>query len=155
MSILWTIVQSKTDIASQPSFPTPPTIVFHGLESTGKTSITKAVLESLEVPYALVDSRECITARHLLEQASIASRYGALQFAAENAAVGAQSRCETVNTLENHLEKTVHGLPKFVLVFDGIDRQREMSPTLIPGLARLGSIVRIPSFYYLHDLLTI
>ena len=33
-------------------------------------------------------------------------------------------------------------LPKLILVFDGIDKQREAQPTLIPGLVRLGSIVR-------------
>jgi origin recognition complex subunit 5 len=130
-----------TDLTSQPSFPTPPTLVIHGLEATGKSSVTKSVLESLEVPHVVVDSRECITARHLLEQASISSREVAQRLAAEHASVGALSRCETVNTLENHLEKNLKGLSKFVLVFDGIDRQKEMSPTLIPGLARLGSIV--------------
>lgn len=30
---------------------------------------------------------------------------------------------------------------KFVLVLDGIDRQREAPPTLLPALARMGEIV--------------
>lgn len=30
---------------------------------------------------------------------------------------------------------------KFVLVFDGIDKQRETPPTLLPALARVGEIV--------------
>jgi origin recognition complex subunit 5 len=33
-----------------------------------------------------------------------------------------------------------HG-DKFVLVFDGIDAQREAPPTLIPALARFGEMV--------------
>lgn len=115
--------------------------MIHGLDATGKTSITKSVLEILRVPYAFIDSRECITARHLLEQASTSTNEVVQQIAADNASSGAQVRCETVNTLENYLEKILNGIPKFALVFDGIDRQKEMLPTLIPGLARLGSIV--------------
>lgn len=30
---------------------------------------------------------------------------------------------------------------RFVLVFDGIDKQREAPPTLIPALARMGELV--------------
>lgn len=30
---------------------------------------------------------------------------------------------------------------RFVLVFDGIDKQREPPPTLLPALARLGELV--------------
>jgi len=34
---------------------------------------------------------------------------------------------------------------RFVLVFDGIDRQREAPGTLLPGLARLSEIVSLLS----------
>jgi hypothetical protein len=40
---------------------------------------------------------------------------------------------------------------RFVLVFDGIDRQRDAPPTLLPALARLGEIVRPPP----HPLLSL
>jgi origin recognition complex subunit 5 len=53
-----------------------------------------------------------------------------------------QPRCDSVNSLSNNLEKLLRHTTKFVLVFDDIDRQREATPTLVPGLARLGSIVR-------------
>jgi origin recognition complex subunit 5 len=40
---------------------------------------------------------------------------------------------------------------RFVLVFDGVDHQRDAPPTLLPALARLGEVVR-PSFTpFLHE----
>jgi hypothetical protein len=50
-------------------------------------------------------------------------------------------RCENVNSLAAHLERVLRQLPKLILVFDGIDKQREAPPTLVPGLVRLGSVV--------------
>lgn len=54
----------------------------------------------------------------------------------------AQTRCDSLNTLQTHLEKTLKGIPKFVLVLDGIDRQKEAPFTLLAGLARFGFHVR-------------
>lgn len=34
-----------------------------------------------------------------------------------------------------------HTKDKFVLVLDGIDRQRDAPPTLLPALARMGEVV--------------
>ena len=47
----------------------PRCFVIHGLEATGKSSITRVVLETLQVRHAIVDSKECVTGRQLLEQA--------------------------------------------------------------------------------------
>ena len=52
------------------------------------------------------------------------------------------SRCENVSALVVHLQRLLKGYEKFVLVFDGVDKQREAPPTLIPALARLGEFVR-------------
>jgi hypothetical protein len=41
------------------------------------------------------------------------------------------------------------GKRRFVLVFDGIDHQRDAPPTLLPALARLGEIVRFS--HYIHQ----
>lgn len=59
---------------------------------------------------------------------------------------GAASRCESASQLTVELSKMLKyaSRPKdfrFVLVFDGIDRQREAPATLIPALARLSEIV--------------
>jgi origin recognition complex subunit 5 len=40
-----------------------------------------------------------------------------------------------------HLQRLLKEGPKFVLVFDGVDKQRDAPPTLLPALARLGEYV--------------
>ena len=47
------------------------------------------------------------------------------------------ARCENINVLVVHLQKLLRGQRKFVLVFDGIDNQREAPPTLLAALTRL------------------
>ncbi|OWO98683.1 origin recognition complex subunit Orc [Marssonina coronariae] len=139
-------------------------IVLHGLEATGKSAILKALLEELSdsssdrrtkssvghpedsLRYAVVKSAECIGGRHLLEQT----------VGAVSKAVGWKDnvgRCENLSQLTVELGKLLDGWAtsaaaeeqgvkqRFVLVFDGIDRQRDAPPTLLPALARLGEII--------------
>ncbi|CAG8953780.1 hypothetical protein HYFRA_00006671 [Hymenoscyphus fraxineus] len=136
-------------------------IVLHGLHSTGKTAITKALLEKLSNPhaqngftngefhdedqlrYAIVKSAECISGRHLLEQT-----IGAVAQAIDwNGDIG---RCENLAQLPvsigRMMEKWIEGEEqpskrRLVLVFDGIDQQRETPATLFPALGRLGEII--------------
>jgi len=134
--------------------------VVYGTEATGKTAITTAALAKLEescntdnghddeplLRHAIINSTECITARHLYE--SVVDKVSrALQWPTT------PPRCETVSQLVVELSKmlkyTTPPRPnnfRFVLVFDGIDRQREAPHTLLPALARLSEIVRPPSF---------
>lgn len=89
-------------------------------------------------------SAECISGRHLLEQT-----VGAVAKAVEwKENVG---RCENLAQLAVEIGRmvdswTVSGEEdegrKFVLVFDGIDHQRDAPATLLQALARLGEIVR-------------
>jgi origin recognition complex subunit 5 len=58
------------------------------------------------------------------------------------------ARTESLNTLAVSMSRMMEeweGLRgaggKFVLVFDGIDKQREAPPTLLPALARFGESV--------------
>lgn len=139
-------------------------IVLYGLEATGKSIITKALLESLstnrlydgtpingdEEPedilrYAVVKSAECITGRHLLEQ-TVGAVAKALEWK------GKVGRCDSLPQLLVELEKFLgrwasdangNGKQRLVLVFDGIDRQRDAPPTLLPALARLGEVIPI------------
>jgi len=135
--------------------------VLYGLEATGKSAIAKALLQRLstqsdnslvngdsDVPleqlrYAVIKSAECITGRHLLEQT-----VGAVAKAVNWE--GNVGRCENVAQLVVELGRMLEGWRisdkgatnyRIVLVFDGIDHQREAPPTLLPGLARLGEIV--------------
>ncbi|KAF8861528.1 hypothetical protein BDZ45DRAFT_713284 [Acephala macrosclerotiorum] len=135
-------------------------IALHGLEATGKSSITKAVLEGLskkqtngqvngntrhddDIRYAVIKSAECLGGRHLFEQT-----IGAVATAIDwPESVG---RCENLAQLVVELSKLVEGYTrssqngtqqKLVLVFDGIDHQRDAPPTLLPALARLAEII--------------
>ncbi|PVH80902.1 hypothetical protein DL98DRAFT_654352 [Cadophora sp. DSE1049] len=134
-------------------------LVLHGLEATGKSAITKALLEELSNPltkgetngtkhddslrFAIVKSAECIGGRHLLEQT-----VGAVARAMEwKDNVG---RCENLAQLAVELGRLVDSwtasgdegkVRRFVLVFDGIDRQKDAPPTLLQALGRLGEII--------------
>ncbi|KAG7285081.1 hypothetical protein NEMBOFW57_009701 [Staphylotrichum longicolle] len=118
-------------------------LVLYGTEATGKSAVTTALLTALadqpeddgfSLNYAIVNSVECITARHLYE--SIVGKVAdALAWDA------AASRCETVSQLAVELSKMLKYTARpdgfrFVLVFDGIDRQRDAPHTLLPALAR-------------------
>jgi origin recognition complex subunit 5 len=116
--------------------------VVHGLRGTGKSSVVEAVLKYVGTPNAIVQSRESITSRHLLEKAAFASAATCRSFLGDVSVPASQPRCESVNSLATHLERILRQVPKLILVFDGIDKQREAQPSLIPGLVRLGSIVR-------------
>lgn len=133
-------------------------IVIHGTEATGKSAVTEAVLEKLSscedgpdqsspLRYAIINSIECITGRHLLERA-IGKVADALEWESR------PTRCENLSQLAVELSKMLLHPPqhvqrpkdfRFVIVFDAIDRQREAPPTLLPAMARLSEIVRRPT----------
>ncbi len=92
--------------------------------------------------YAVVNSAECVTGRHLIER-SLAKVADAVPWD------GAPGRCESISQLAVGLSKMLvdhdsQRTGRFVLVFDGIDRQREAPPTLVPALARLSEMVLLP-----------
>jgi len=99
------------------------------------------LLETLGTTHAIINSRECITARHLFERtiASCADVIG--DPVVETINRDGFGRCENISVLTVQLQLLLNGRQKFILVLDGIDRQREASPTLLPALARLGEIV--------------
>lgn len=95
-----------------------------------------------ELRYAIAKSAECITGRHLLERT-----LGAVARALDQRDYN--SRCENMSQLAVELGKLIERYRdedeqgrRFVLVFDGIDKQRDPPGTLFPALARLGEIVR-------------
>ena len=93
------------------------------------------------VSHAIINSVECITARHLFEKTGDELR-------SVTGSSGTQTRCENMSQLTIELASVIeqmdHPVPwRLVLVFDGIDRQREAPYSLLPALARLSEIVRI------------
>ncbi|KAL2004854.1 hypothetical protein VTN00DRAFT_3127 [Thermoascus crustaceus] len=130
-----------------PAVPSPSTLVVHGISATCKSTITQAVLSSLDVPHAIVRCAECITGRHLLTKILWAT-LEAFGKTAEWERFG-KGKCEHVSTLVVLLGEVLASTTtpegrraeKFVLVLDGIDRQREAPPTLLSALARLGEVI--------------
>ncbi|KAJ5644602.1 hypothetical protein N7507_010613 [Penicillium longicatenatum] len=127
-----------------PQLPNPSTVVVHGVSATCKSTIVRGVLAALEAPHAVVRSTECITGRHLLTKI-LWNTLEAFDQKEEWEKFG-KGRCEHVSTLVVLLEECLAARPaekqgNFVLVLDEIDRQREVPPTLLSALARLGEII--------------
>lgn len=141
----------------QPAAAPCRNLVLYGTESTGKSAITSALLDRLasheqeedededepRLRYAIVNSVECITSRHLFESV-VGKVASSLQWGHPPA------RCEAISQLTVELSKMLKYAPRpdnfrFVLVLDSIDRQREAPPTLLPALARLSEIASPPS----------
>ena len=116
-------------------------LVLHGLEATGKSCTIKAVLEALGALHVIVHSQECITSRHLLER-TFAACIGAFKKHDDTLPLESlDTKCENVSALIVQLRQLLENVEKFIIVFDGIDRQREAPSTLLPALARMGEIV--------------
>ena len=137
----------------QPDLANPSTIVVHGPKATGKSSIVKAVLEQENIRSTIIPGQECITGRHLLERTVAAVREALPAEGRFDSSTVYNGRCENLAALSVHLQRLMEGQDKFVLVFDGIDRQREAQPTLLPALSRIGEQVCGPNVVA-EDLLT-
>lgn len=135
----------------QQSLPSPPILVAHGLTATGKSSLIKAFLLHSGIPFAIVRSQECITGRHLLERMVAASLDAVDEFDGTRIDRRPFARTENISALAVNLGRLLDGRGKFILVLDGIDKQREPPPTLLPALARLGEIVSPSSFYVIFE----
>ncbi|CEL06160.1 Putative Origin recognition complex subunit Orc5 [Aspergillus calidoustus] len=127
-----------------PGLSSPPTVVVHGISATCKSTIVSNVLSTIQVPHAIVRSPECITGRHLLTKILWAI-LDALGRRDEWERFG-KGRCEHVSSLTVLLGECLASTPgkpveKFILVLDGIDKQREAPPTLLSALARLGEVI--------------
>jgi origin recognition complex subunit 5 len=102
------------------------------------------VLNAVGVSHAIIRSQECITVRHLLER-TIAACGNVISHTSRDDNEGVGGRCENTSALAHQLQLLLKGTTEqLVLVFDGVDRQREATPTLLPALARLGESVRGP-----------
>lgn len=84
-----------------------------------------------------IDATQCITGRHLFERIVISV---AEALRVEEAA--RKTRCETLAQLAVAMGEMLSGFKgRFVLVLDGIDRQRDAPSTMLPALARLSEMV--------------
>lgn len=129
---------------SKSPFPSPPNLIIHGTPSTGKSLTVRTLFQDASVPFAIVRSAECIATRQVLEQALSACKEGLIASGREAQTLPKiDGRCENIAAFAGQLQTLLRGHEeKFVLVFDGIDRQRDAAPTLLPALARMGETVR-------------
>ncbi|KAF9878548.1 origin recognition complex subunit orc5 [Colletotrichum karsti] len=127
-------------------------VVVYGTEATGKSAVVESLLQTLSAPstgdesqdepslkYAVVNSIQCITGRHLFER-TVAAVVDALQWESP------PKKCETLAQLTVELCKMLKYTQRpegwrLVLVFDSIDRQRDAPATLLPALARLSEVI--------------
>ena len=127
---------------SKPTFPSPSTIIVHGVEATGKSLTVKAILDAIDTPSAILRSQECITTRHLLQRTTGEVKEALAAHGQLKETASLDGRCESISAFLVELQTLLAAKEKFILVFDGIDRQRETAPTLLPAIARLGETVR-------------
>ena len=129
-------------LTSQAHLPSPPFANVHGLAATGKSSILRAYLHLAQIPHKILNVRECITTRHLLECIVAASLDGLEEAFDEKIDRRPYTRTENLSALCVNLQKMMEGRSRFVLVLDAIDKLRESGGTLIAALGRLGETVR-------------
>ena len=133
------LCSNSTDVY-QPTKPSPPTLVVYGSRATGKSSIVESYLQASKLKHAIVRSQECVTGRHFLER-TVSAVYESLHPREDGQTGDYNPRCENLSALVVHLQRLLQKEEKFVLVLDGVDKQREAPPTLLPALARLGEFV--------------
>ncbi|KAF5847709.1 hypothetical protein GGP41_008947 [Bipolaris sorokiniana] len=121
--------------------PSPPLLNVHGLTATGKSSILRSFFHLSRLCHAIINVRECITTRHLVERI-VASTLDALdEFHDEKTDRRAYARTENLSALCVNTGKLLEGRGKFVLVLDAMDKLREGGGTLIAALGRLGESI--------------
>ena len=101
----------------------------------------KAILEAIQTPSTLVQSRACITTRHLLERTLAGVKDALKRQDGNTETIDVDGRCESISAFVIELQHVLQGRGKHILVFDGVDHQREVAPTLLPAIARLGETV--------------
>ena len=82
-----------------------------------------------------------ITVRHLLEKTIATCRTAVAQHDGMGESHGSDRRCENKSVPLSQVKDLLEERGKFTPGFDGIGRQREATPTLLPAIARLGELV--------------
>ncbi|EEH43450.2 uncharacterized protein PADG_08375 [Paracoccidioides brasiliensis Pb18] len=147
-----------------PALPSPPAIIVHGPQNSGKSSVLAALLAAYNEPHtedtapnshlpcAVVKCAECITSRHLLGKlvaTVVSSASTSVSFPDEHARRAwmehtlSKAKCDHISLLPGVLRDVLDSAEcgKFVLVMDGVDNLREGGQVLLAALGRLGELV--------------
>ena len=110
----------------------------YGPEETNKIPTIEYVLDRETIGYVAVDSRECLSQRHVLTK--IFAR--CVTKLSKQDMLDKCDRLDNINALAGNLRKLFHGRKsRFVILLDNVDHSRGASSTLLPSLARLGDLV--------------
>ncbi len=121
------------------TFPSPPILVAYGLEQSSKRDVILSVLQARSIAHTVIKTKECLSQRHLLSKIFAAS----ITALGHGDQVDQYEKTDSINALLGNLRKLFERLGgrKFVLVVEDADELKQPSPTLLPALARLGSLV--------------
>uniref|UniRef100_A0A8C5MRB1 Origin recognition complex subunit 5 n=1 Tax=Leptobrachium leishanense TaxID=445787 RepID=A0A8C5MRB1_9ANUR len=115
-----------------------PSIFIYGHTGTGKTYVLQTLLNTLELPYALINCVECFSPRLIYEE--ILNKLHNHYPAPENE-YSSYERCDTFNDFVRMFKKAVvsEDLVKetVYIVLDKAELLREMDANLLPGFLRL------------------
>ncbi|RPA84673.1 hypothetical protein BJ508DRAFT_374016 [Ascobolus immersus RN42] len=150
-----TQIQRLSSLLLSPTLPSPPVLVLYGQPSTGKTSITKTLLQLAprSIRHVWAPCTEYITSRQLCERVSDLCR-DALDVDDADAGTG---RCENVGALavrlgywvgkwvnspmsggeDDDFPRSAPIRKKFILVLDSMDAPIEANPLFLPALGRI------------------
>lgn len=120
----------------------PPLLAVHGSTATGKSSITEAVIRYQSISPVVINARECINLRHILEAILYAIHTLSRHDVADINAELQSRRCENVNALSAYLNEMPFDRDRIVIILDDIDKAREVSQSLLSAVAQLGQTVR-------------
>lgn len=127
--------------SKQAHLPSPSLLNIHGLTATGKSSILRSYFQLSAICHSIINVRECITTRHLVERIVVSSLDALDEFHNEKSDRRPYARTENLSALCVNMGKLLEGRGKFVLVLDAMDKLREGAGTLIAALGRLGEMV--------------
>ncbi|XP_064417512.1 origin recognition complex subunit 5 isoform X3 [Latimeria chalumnae] len=136
-------VSTLLSVFGEPHHYSFPSLFIYGHTATGKTYVIQTLLETLELPHAIVNCVECFTSRLLFEQVlnqlqghhpSPENNYSSFTF------------CNTFNDFVRLYKQLTHnqGLQNqtVYIVLDRAERLREMEVNLLPGFLRLQELTQ-------------
>lgn len=173
-------IRQLATIFCQQNFLSPSTTVVYGVKSTGKSLTIKSVLESCYITrHAIIQSTDWVDSRELLEAViSAVVNMSKKEEEEEEVEEGEEEEegeekeqvkeveeanninkehidgrgCESISAFVVQLQLLLEGKGKTILVFDGIDRQQEPWPSLLPAIARLGEIVSLVFYFWIFPM---
>nr|XP_002740279.1 PREDICTED: origin recognition complex subunit 5-like [Saccoglossus kowalevskii] len=122
----------------KPSHAAYSSIFIYGHTASGKSAVITTILQTLQLPHAIVNCVECYTQRLLYEH--ILNQVGDVIPSPDNN-YSCYARCDNMNDfvrlLKNLIEEKELGSRTLFIVLDKAERLRDMDANILPALLRL------------------